>query len=365
MAINSFPSSGGGGMPNMNYIGSILMETYNRTWNQAGSSGNYGVYSADGSSGYAYFVGPGMTTGVSLNRVINVPHDFTSINIVAPQNDMVTLYKAQLKATTAFPNPLASMTVNPAVIIASGNFELPTNATVPFADITVVGAGGASGAGHGGTHGGGGGGGGGNVVNLTDYPVYGTTIVSVGFGGVASRVNRGTSGGQSAFGPVYALGGGGGGGWDTRPGLSAGNGGGGGAGGGGTGGSGTTQSTSSGLGTVGSPIFRGGYSGGSGHGGTGSPSRGGGGGGALGAGQDGSHNGGGNGGAGWVSSITGNQATFGAGGYGIDPNSNYGTGWSGLAFGCGGQNTINGHSGDTPVGVAGQNGVVVVRFYTP
>ena len=364
---NTIPgSSGGGGSGALTFVASVHMSTYNRSWAQAGTAGYYGIYSADGSSGYAYFVGTSMTTGISMNRVVNVPHSFTSINIVAPQGDLVTLYKAKVKSTTTFANPLASMTINPAVLIASGNFALPTNATVPFADIAVVGAGGAAGGGHGATHGGGGGGGGGNVINLTDYPIYGTTIVSIGFGGTGIKTGRGGSGGQSAFGPVYALGGGGGGGWDTRAASTGGNGGGGGAGGSeGTGAAGITQISSSGLGSIGSPVFRGGYSGGAGNTSTGISSRGGGGGGVLANGTNGVANGGGNGGAGWVSSITGSQATFGAGGYGSDPNSNGGSGWSGLAYGCGGQSTTNGHSSDTPVGSNGLNGVVVVRFYTP
>ena len=370
--FNNIPaaSGGGGGIPSMTFVGSIHMTTYNRSWAQAGVAGNYAIYSADKQNGYAYFVGTGTTTGIPMNRMGAISHAFTRIDIVAPQNDIVSLYKVKTKATTLFSNPLASMTKNSAVIIASGNFELPSNATVPFADILVCGAGGGGGSGHGATHGGGGGGGGGNVVNLTDYPIYGTTIVSVGFGGTPTKVSSASNGGQSAFGPVYALGGGGGGGWSDRVGKTNGNGGGAGAGGSGASspGSGTTQTSTTGLGTIGSPTFNGGNSGGSAPSDTGLNRRGGGGGGATGAGQAGTAGGGGAAGAGFTSTISGVSAIYGAGGYGMGPDNGAGTAaWtsSGIAYGGGGQGENTGHDSANVISNPGQNGVVVVRFYTP
>jgi hypothetical protein len=353
----------------MNFVASVFMQTYNRSWAQAGVAGNYAVYSANQENGYAYFVGASTTTGVPLNRMQNIQHSFTRIDLVGVQGDVLSLFKVKVKSTTAFSNPLAGFTKNPAILIASGSFVLPSNATVPFADIIVAGAGGAAGSGHGATHGGGGGGGGGNVISLTDYSIFGSTIVSVGFAGTGARVTRGSSGGQSSFGPVYALGGGGGGGWEIRDGFGSssliGNGGGGGAGGSNSGGIGQTQTATTGIGSVGSPQFFGGTNGGSGNSGTGVNSRGGGGGGATASGTNGGNPSGGNGGAGHTSTITGTSTTFGAGGYGSDPNGGSGSGWSQPAYACGGQGTTNGHSSDTVVANSGQNGVVIVRFYTP
>lgn len=371
--FNTIPaaSGGGGGLPSLNFVASVNMETYNRSWAQAGVAGNYAVYSANMNNGYAYFVGTSTTTGIPLNKMQNVQHSFTRIDLVGVQGDIISLFKVKTKATTLFPNPLAAFTKNPAILIASGSFVLPSNATVPFADIIVAGAGGAAGSGHGATHGGGGGGGGGNVVSLTDYSIYGSTIVSVGFGGTAQRVNRGSSGGQSSFGPVYALGGGGGGGWETKQGFGSssiiGNGGGncGGADGSSTPGIGQVQTATTGVGTVGSPAFYGGNNGGIGHQSNSTGSRGGGGGGSAGSGQNGGSNNNGNGGAGHTSTITGTTTTYGAGGYGMDPNGGAGSGWSQPAYACGGQGTTNGHSTDTVLANNGQNGVVIVRFYTP
>ncbi len=79
--FNTVPgSSSGGGQPNMTFVGSVHMSTYNRSWNQGGTAGYYGVYSANQEAGYAYFVGA-TTTGVPLNRMTNVTHSFTRIDI--------------------------------------------------------------------------------------------------------------------------------------------------------------------------------------------------------------------------------------------------------------------------------------------
>jgi hypothetical protein len=366
--FNTIPgAAGGGGAGALTFIASIHMSTYNRSWSRSGTAGNYAIYSQNQENGYAYFVGSNMTTGIPMNRMGIISHDFTSINIVAPQGDVVSLYKVKVKSTTEFTNPLAGFTATPATLIASGSFVLPSNATVPFADIIVCGAGGASGAGHGGAHGGGGGGGGGNVVKVTNFPIYGSTIVAVGFGGLAGPVcSSGNPGGQSSFGPLYALGGGGGGSWNTPTALSSASIGNGGGGGGstGAGASGVSQSSISGLGTVGSPVGHGGFSGGSATAANGTTNRGGGGGGSTGAGQNGGVNSGGNGGTGHVSSLNGYSTTYGPGGYGYQPNSGTGTSYSGYTIGAGGQGS-NYDGGAAVVANAGQVGGVVVRFYTP
>ena len=369
--FNTIPASGGGGgQANMTYVASIHMETYNRSWAQGGTAGNYIISSSNQENGYAYFVGTGMTTGTPLNRLINVPHSFTSINVVGIQNDMISLHKVKVKATSLFANPTAALTKNPAILIASGSFVLPSNAVLNFADIIVQGAGGAAGAGHGEPHGGGAGGGGGNTIKLTDYPIYGSTIVSVGAGGTAGgAVNAGNPGGTSSFGPVYALGGGGGAGWNgpAIPMVGAGNGGGGGHGGT-TGAAGTSQAASSGVGTVGTPIFHGGHSGGNRNSSNGQNSIGGGGGGSTAAGQDGgngtTH---GRGGAGHISDITGVNTYYGFGGSGYNPNGNMVANYdsSATCYGCGGQGSPNPNSGSSVTAYPGRGGVVVVRFYTP
>ena len=71
MGIQAFVPSSGGGTPGFDYIASIRMETYNRSWAQAGASGNYVVEANSKGSGYVYFVGTGATTGGYLNKVIS------------------------------------------------------------------------------------------------------------------------------------------------------------------------------------------------------------------------------------------------------------------------------------------------------
>ena len=162
--FNTIPgSSGGGGAGALNYVASVHMSTFNRSWAQAGVAGNYGIYSQNQENGYAYFVGTGTTTGVSLNRMINVSHSFTRIDIIAPQNDIVSLYKVKVKATSAFNNPFAGFVNSsyPTLIQSSGNFILP-NAALPLVNVAIVGGGGGGGLSHS-SHGGGGGGGGGSA----------------------------------------------------------------------------------------------------------------------------------------------------------------------------------------------------------
>jgi hypothetical protein len=367
--FNTIPgSSGGGGAGALNYVASVHMSTYNRSWAQAGTAGNYGIYSQNQENGYAYFVGTGTTTGVSLNRMINVSHAFTRIDIIAPQNDIISLYKVKVKATTEFTNPFAGFVSSsyPTLIQSSGNFILP-NAALPLVNVAIVGGGGGGGMSHSG-HGGGGGGGGGNVVKLTAISAVGATGVTIG--GSGGGGDTGSAGGTTYFGNVYALGGGGGGSHGSK-GTTAVHGNGGGKGGAysyETGSSGTVQTVSTGLGTSGSPTAHGGHAGGGAGVGSHNNNRGGGGGGgSTGVGGEGGAGYAGAGGAGHVSDIwTGSSNTkFGPGGRSAAPDGTLGSDpMSGFTnFGHGG--TTN-HSTSTQVnGNGGGVGTVVVRYYIP
>lgn len=376
MAINSFPSQAGGGQANLNYIGSVHMVEFNRRWEQGGSAGYYALYSTNQENGYAYFVGNGTTTGAPLNRLVNVAHDFTRVDIIAPVNDMMSLYKAQVKSTSSFPNPFdADPSIGklaipsfPSIIRSSGNFVLPNNA-LPLINVVISGGGG-----QGGHHYCGGGGGGGNVVKLTAYQAVGTTAITIGgAGGDGMSV-----GGRSYFGNVYALGGGGGGhhsghnpGSSTNTGnsgqvvnLDCGNGGGAGGHQGAShrfGGTGTTQTSGTGLGTTGSPQFFGGYSGGNASGVDSAGAGGAGGAGAQGNGTDGTNGSAGNGGPGHSSDITGTTAYFGSGGAGgRDTGRSHGT-TPPTTYSHGGRGASHGQEGRSD----GNAGAVVVRYYIP
>ena len=142
--FNTLPAvGGGGGQANMTYVASIHMNTYNRSWAQGGTPGYYAVYSTNQENGYAYFVGA-TTTGAPLNRLSNITHSFTRIDIIAPVNDMVSLYKAKVKATTEFANAFANFSSFPSIIRSSGNFVLPNNA-LPLVNIVLAGGGGGGG----------------------------------------------------------------------------------------------------------------------------------------------------------------------------------------------------------------------------
>ena len=359
--FNTIPgAAGGGGAGALGFVASVHMETYNRSWARPGTAGYYALYSQNQESGYAYFVGTGVTTGVALNRMANVTHSFTRIDIIAPTNDLISLYKVKVKATTVFNDPFAAFSSFPAVIRSSGNFVLPNNA-LPLVNLVVSGAGGHGGGG--GSHNGaGGGGGGGGVVKLTAFQAVGTTGVTI------AGCDSGSNGGRSSttyFGNVYALGGGAGGHRGGHAGGSGAN------GGGGThnqlGGLGITQTASTGLGTSGSPIYYGGHRGGNQSGGANNHhSSTGGGGGASGQGGDGSGQGdssnAGPGGRGHISNIEGGNHTYGAGGAGGAYSSRQSNGWDldGVS--------PRGHGGpcsNENGGGGGDSGTVVVRYYIP
>jgi hypothetical protein len=379
MAINSFPSQAGGGQANLNYIGSIHMETYNRRWEQGGSAGYYALYSTNQENGYAYFVGNGTSTGAPLNRLVSVTHPFTRVDIIAPVNDMMSLYKGQVKSTSTFPNPFdADGTIAktaipsfPSVIRSSGNFVLPNNA-LPLVNVLVAGGGAQGGHNHCG-----GGGAGGCVVKLNAYQAVGTTAITIGSAGGDGPGH----GGRSYFGNVYALGGGGGGRHSSHNPGSHGNtgnvsqstsadvGNGGGAGGHNSsnhrfGGSGFTQTSTTGLGTSGTPTFFGGYSGGNSSGTDNQQAGGGGGAGAGGAGTDGNNSAPGNAGPGHASDITGSNLHYGTGGAGGRANSNNPQSFGASLpanYSYGGRGAGHDSSGHS----SGDSGVVVVRYYIP
>jgi len=360
--FNTIPSSGGGGgQPNMTFVGSIHMSTYNRSWAQGGTAGYYALYSANQENGYAYFVGA-TTTGVPLNRLANVSHAFTRIDIVGTVNDMISLYKTKVKSTTEFLNPFAGLPSYPSIISSSGNFVLPSSA-LPIVNVMLVGGGGGSN----GEHHGGGGGGGGGVVKLTSYQAVGSTGVTIG----AQTTGR-NNGNPTYFGNVYALGGGAGS-HHGQGGLSGANGGGGGSHNGPhSGGAGIVQTSSTGLGSVGSPQYHGGHAGGNNQGGgSSSHQRGGGGGGAGGPGGNSSgNNSGGTGGLAHDSDITGTTLSYAGGGRGAahqggSAGEQHNAGFSGFGFGgrAGGHQHNSGGGTDAPY--RADQGVVVVRYYMP
>jgi len=372
--FNTVPASGGGGgtLPNMTFVGAVHMSTFNRSWAQGGTAGMYAMYSANQETGYVYYVGAGTSTGVPMNRIANVSHAFTRIDIIGSTNDMVSLYKAKVKSTTVYNNPFsADASINKAALSAdaivsyfqfgrssfpvthttSGSFSLPSTAT-PLINVVLVGGGGGGGHTHCGA-----GGGGGNVVKLTGVSGTGSPTITIGNGS-----SHQSQGGSTFFGSVYALGGGFGGDHSYNPGN-------GGNGGGASGhrnnsspGSGTTQTSGSGLGTDGSPLFHGGFSGGSSAGQDTQQSAGGGGGGAGAVGGAGNTSTFGVGGVGHQSDISGTTNYYGHGGDGGRANNgspqSYGNTYSSY-YGSGGRG-----AGYQSAGYSnGINGVVLARYF--
>ncbi len=343
MGIQAFVPSGGGGTPGFDYIASIRMETYNRSWTQAGAPGNYIVTSNLSNPGYAYFVGSSTTTGTPLNKIINLTHSFTRIDIVAPSGDYVSLFKAAVKSTTIFANPFASFSSFPSTITSSGNFVLPTSA-LPLVSALVVGGGGGGGGNHRG-----GGGGGAAIVKLEGYQAVGTTAVTIGGGGSHGNNNGGSRGGTTYFGNVYATGGGGGSG--DSVGAAGSNGGGGNAHNGASNG-GVTSISENGSGTqTGTATVLGGN-----HGYNHNSYWGGGGGGAGGAGGSNGHQG-----VGHYSTIQGPNNEFAAGGTGGSHSPNQGLGGHNThgSYGNGGHGAHSNCCNSS----SGTNGVVIVRYY--
>lgn len=342
----------------MTFVGSVHMSTYNRSWNQGGTAGYYGVYSANQEAGYAYFVGA-TTTGVPLNRMTNVTHSFTRIDIIAPTNDMVSLYKVKVKDTNIFNNPFALFSSFVYSTQSSTSFVLPS-AALPLVNILICGGGGG-----GGRHGGGGGGGG-NVVKLTALTAVGTTAITIGSGGPYNG-NNGINGSPSYFGSLYALGGGRGAQHGHTGDSGYGNGGGGGGhSGAGNGGTGTVQTATTGLGFAATPELFGGNNGARANG-----EDGGGGGGAGGSASASVSTSNRQGGPGHTSDISGSSLLYGVGGgggrHGSSPGGHGGTGWPGN-IGHGGHGGSGDNGGYNPntnnaEGSGGGTGIVTVRYY--
>jgi hypothetical protein len=360
MGIQAFVPSGGGGTPGFDYIASIRMETYNRSWAQGGAAGNYILTSNNNNSGYVYFVGA-TTTGSPLGKVVNVSHAFTRLDIIAPTGDYMSLHKAAVKPTTVFANPFAAFSSFPSQITSSGNFVLPTSA-LPLVDALIVGAGGS-----GGGHHAGGGGGGGGIVKLTGYQAVGTTSITIG-AGAGHNNSHGFNGGATFFGNVYAIGGGGGSANATPlSGVNLGANGGGSLGGTWFGYSNETQGigpssahyskVTAGFGTqTGTATYVGGHAGGA----RGANHAGGGGGGAGGVGGNGSGSSPGAGGPGHISNITGSDYTYSSGGGGGSHSPDNGHGSNPGGYGAG---SVGAHNGPQNNAGSGTQGVVVVRYY--
>jgi hypothetical protein len=363
-------------MPGASYIAAIQMTTYNRSWTQAGGPGDYVLVSSKLSNGYAYFVNGGTTIGVPVGNIINLSGGFTQINIVAPKDDYIMLYKVATKTTTEFSNPFAAFSSFPSTMTSSGNFVLP-NSALPLVNVLVVGSGGV------GQHHSAGAGGG-NVVKLTAIQAVGTTSVTVG----APTSRDGGRSGDTYFGNVWAMGGGNCG-ADNAIGGNGGNGAGGANQGANTttyaGGSGTTfASGGGGHGTAGSPTSHGGFAGGTSigrnsAGGGGHVGAGGGGAGGIGASRVDSSTGGGvNGGSGVSSDISGSVLYYGNGGGGADHNAaSGGTVTNGFNF-ADGKYTHNGTQVTASLVSYGRgsnskfnstdlalSGAVIVRYYIP
>ena len=357
MGIQAFVPSGGGGTPGFDYIASIRMETYNRSWTQSGAAGTYILTSNNNNSGYVYFVGA-TTTGSPLGKVVNVTHAFTRLDIIAPTGDFMSLHKAAVKSTTVFANPFASFASFPSQITSSGNFVLPTSA-LPLVDTLIVGAGGS-----GGGHHAGGGGGGAAVIKLTGYQAVGTTSVTIGTSGSHDNTH-GYNGGATYFGNVYAIGGTGGSGGSRWTGADQG------ANGGGANGH-SRQAASDGISSssahyskvtagFGTQSGTASYVGGHAGGGVGGSHTAGGGGGAGGVGGNGSGTStGGAGGAGHVSNITGSNYTYASGGGGGTHSPDNGHGSNPGGYGAGNHGAHNGPSNNAS---GGGQGIVVVRYY--
>jgi hypothetical protein len=358
MGIQSFTPSSGGGVPGMSYIASIFMETYARSWVQGGTAGYYMMGSQNNSTGYVYFIG-GTTTGGPLGQTLYVSHSFTSIQVVASKNDLVSLYKAAAKTTTDLANPglkyadwlyNSKYTAYTVKFATSGSWTLPS-VGLPLIDVNVIAGGG--GASH---HAGGGGAGG--VVSLSYYPVSSNGVhnYTVGLGGYSTA-----AGGNSTFNTSIIALGGAGGSNNNQNGQSGGS------------GSGASRQSASGnysggAATQTAPTISApttalglGHRGGNISGGSSSNHFGAGGGGAAGQGIDTSSPNPTAGGAGHLSSI--DFLYYGAGGSGSNHDTQKDAFNGGVPIAQGHGNPGQGGSSGWNSYSSGQNGLVIVRYY--
>lgn len=259
---------------------------------------------------------------------------------------------------TAANRPTTTPTVQSFTSVGTTSWTCPAGVTTVEV-LVVAGGGGGGGSNSGAADRIGGGGGAGGLIYNSAYPVKPgvSYTVTVGGGGSGGAVSGGTTGSNSVFGPLTALGGGGAGGDSARTGKN------GGSGGGGCGGN------SGGLGTQGQ-----GFDGGTGfNNAQGAAGGGGGAGGPGGNGGGAASAPGGNGGPGLPYAITGTltyyagggggasnsgtQGQGGAGGGGNGATSTGGTASANTGGGGGGGGSTTGASGG-----AGGSGIVVVRY---
>jgi hypothetical protein len=325
------------------------MSTAAITWNRAGSSGTYAIFSSSAGSGYAYFVGQSTTTGVPLNKLVSVNHSFTSINVVGIPNDIINLYKIAVDANTStYADPSAAyyqwfdnslLTSKTEFFASSGSYSLP-NFAMPIADIELHGGGAG---GH--THNAGGGAGG--SIYLSLFPIAPNTSYTVGAG---SGPNSAANGGDTTFGSLNARGGGAAN--NNSAGSAGGCGGGGGQNNSGVRAGGSSNQASFTGGRINTIL---GTSGG--HSGGGANHTSGGGGGATGAGGNGSGTTPGAGGPGYTSPING--VIYSVGGFGsYHEGGTHGGAPAGYGNpGSGGGSAPNGTS------AAGQPGIILIRSY--
>ena len=351
MGIQSFTPSGGGGTPGFDYVASIFMQTFARSWAQGGAAGYYMMSSANESTGYVYFIGAQTTAG-PLGKTLLVNHSFTSIEVVANKNELVSLYKGAAKTTTDIANPgsryvdwlynakYTSFIYKSGTTNTSSPWMLPGSA-MPLVDIALIAGGGGSRA-----HSGGAGGGG--LVYLTYFPVTSSGLTWTV--GAAGTVNGGY-GGNTTLGSITAVGGAPG---PDTPGNGIAGGNASGAATHGSQGSRSGASSTQGQPSVTSPTVGAGYGHGSGNMGNSSQHIGTGGGGAGGPSNSGGQT---PGGPGFLLPIDFQYYSAGGGGANHD---NKIDGVSGQGAGNWGQGANSLHGG----GTNGIQGGIVLRYYT-
>ena len=245
---------------------------------------------------------------------------------------------------TSSPSNFISGTPNPNIetYLSVGTTTWTALPGVTSVEYLVVGGGGGSGGGF--DTGGGGGGGGGMVLSgtlsVTPGITYNVTVGDGGSGGISQRSpvfeTNGSSGDNSTFANITALGGGGG--YASR--------------------SNSGTSSSGGISVSFPTASTGGSGGGSAGDGNGA---GGGGGGNTGNGSDGITNTGGSGGSGLANSITGSSVTYGSGGRGANGNVNNNSVAGAVNTGNGARGGGTGSSSQIN-GAKGGSGIVILKF---
>jgi hypothetical protein len=194
MGIQSFAGSSSS-LPGQTFIDQVYMIYKVRKWARGGSPGFYRATSALGKDGFIYYLQTnGQLVQAPLNGIADVTLPFTEIRILATQFDMITLFKVSAKGTDSL-----TLTANYTTITSSGLYAFPTNG-VGFCDFMAVGAGG-------GAHHHSGGGGGGGIITATSIPMPVGQTISAIVG--TSPNNSASSGGNTTFLGLTALGGGG------------------------------------------------------------------------------------------------------------------------------------------------------------